>query len=77
MAITVHSLSTISQGHFKYMMQILILPLIWRNKGILCCTYLGSKLLLQKLITDNTKDNNGFLMWISNIASVVFLNTIM
>ena len=24
------------------------------------------KLLLQKLITDNTKDNTGFLMWISN-----------
>ena len=32
MAITIHWLSTISQGHFKYMMQILILPLIWRNK---------------------------------------------
>ena len=28
---------------------------------ISCC-----KLLLQKLITDNTKDNTGFLMWISN-----------
>ena len=47
------------------------------KQGILCCTFLGSKLLLQKLITDNTKDNNGFLMWISNIASVVLLNTIM
>ena len=47
------------------------------KQGILCCTSLGSKLLLQKLITDNTKDNNGFLMWISNIASVVLLNTIM
>ena len=33
MAITIHWLSTISQGHFKYMMQILILPLIWRNKA--------------------------------------------
>ena len=32
MAITIHWLSTISQGYFKYMMQILILPLIWRNK---------------------------------------------
>ena len=32
MAITIHWLSTISQGHFKYMMQIFILPLIWRNK---------------------------------------------
>ena len=32
MAVTIHWLSTISQGHFKYMMQILILPLIWRNK---------------------------------------------
>ena len=32
MAITIHWLSTISQGHFKYIMQILILPLIWRNK---------------------------------------------
>ena len=28
MAITMHSLSTTSQGYFKYMMQILILPLI-------------------------------------------------
>ena len=28
MAITIHWLSTISQGYFKYMMQILILPLI-------------------------------------------------
>ena len=36
------------------------------KQGILCCTSLGSKLLLQKLITDNTKDNTGFLMWISN-----------
>ena len=36
------------------------------KQGILCCTFLGSKLLLQKLITDNTKDNTGFLMWISN-----------
>ena len=26
------------------------------------------KLLLQKLITDNTKDNTGFLMWISNYS---------
>ena len=32
------------------------------KQGILCCTSLGGKLLLQKLITDNTKDNNGFLM---------------
>ena len=36
------------------------------KQGILWCTSLGSKLLLQKLITDNTKDNTGFLMWISN-----------
>ena len=36
------------------------------KQGILCCTSLGSKLSLQKLITDNTKDNTGFLMWISN-----------
>ena len=34
--------------------------------GILCHTYLGSKLLLHKLITDNTGDNTGLLMWISN-----------
>ena len=38
------------------------------KKGILCCTSLGSKFLLQKLITDNTKDNTGFLMWISNYS---------
>ena len=35
MAITIHWLSTISQGHFKDMMQILILPLIWRNEEYL------------------------------------------
>ena len=47
------------------------------KQGILCCTSLGSKLSLQKLITDNTKDNTGFLMWISNlIASDVFFSTI-
>ena len=33
------------------------------KQGILCRTSLSSKLLLQKLITDNTEDNNGFLMW--------------
>ena len=36
------------------------------KQGILCCTSLGGKLLLQKLITGNTEDNTGFLMWISN-----------
>ena len=36
------------------------------KQGILCCTSLSSKLLLQKLITDNTRDNAGCLMWISN-----------
>ena len=36
------------------------------KQGILCCTSLGSKLLLQKLITGNTKDNTGFSMWISS-----------
>ena len=35
MAITIHWLSTISQGHFKYVMQILILPLIWRKKELI------------------------------------------
>ena len=33
---------------------------------MLCRTSLSGKLLLRKLITDNTKDNTGFLMWISN-----------
>ena len=36
------------------------------KQGMLCCTSLGSKLSLQKLITDNTNYNTGFLMWISN-----------
>ena len=36
------------------------------KQRILCCTSLGSKFLLLKLITDNSKDNIGFLMWISN-----------
>ena len=45
------------------------------KQGILCCTSLGSKLSLQKLITDNTKDNTGFLMWISNYCfSCIFQN---
>ena len=47
-------------------MQILILPFNLEKQGILCCTSLGSKLLLQMLITDDAKDNTGFLMWISN-----------
>ena len=38
------------------MMQILILPLIWRNKA----NYYFSSL------SQNTKDNTRFLMWISN-----------
>ena len=37
-----------------------------KKQGILCCISLGSKLLLQKLITDNAKDNTRFLMWISD-----------
>ena len=36
------------------------------KQGIPCCTSLGSKLLFQKLITDNTEDSTGFFMWISN-----------
>ena len=36
------------------------------KQGIPYFTSLSSKLLLQKLITDNTRDNAGFLMWISN-----------
>ena len=32
MTITIHWLLKISQGHFKYVTQILILPQIWRNK---------------------------------------------
>ena len=48
-------------------MQILILPLIWRNKEYYPVPLLvANHELLQKLITDNTKDNTGFLMWISN-----------
>ena len=45
------------------MMQILInIAFNLEKQGILCCTSLGSKLLLQKLIADNNKDNSGFLM---------------
>ena len=57
MAITIHSLSTISEEHFKYMINI---AFNLEKQEILWCTSLGSKLLLQKLITDNTKDNTGF-----------------
>ena len=45
------------------------------KKGILCSTSLASKLILHKLITDNKKDNTGFLMWISNYCiSCIFCN---
>ena len=45
------------------MMQILInIAFNLEKQGILCCSSLGSKLLLQKLIADNNKDNTGFLM---------------
>ena len=36
------------------------------KQGILSCTSLASKLMLQALITENTNHNTGFLMWISN-----------
>ena len=36
------------------------------KQGILSCTSLTSKLMLQALITENTNYNTGFLMWISN-----------
>ena len=36
------------------------------KQGILSCTSLTSKLMLQALITENTNDNTGFLMWISS-----------
>ena len=36
------------------------------KQGILFCTCLTSKLMLQALITENTNHNTGFLMWISN-----------
>ena len=37
-------------------------------QGVLNCTSLGSKIMLQKLITDNSNNNTGFLMW----SKVVF-----
>ena len=42
------------------------------KQGILYCTSLGSKSLLHKLITDNSKDNTGFLMWILNYCFSCF-----
>ena len=45
---------------------------------MLCRTSLSGKLLLRKLITDNTKDNTGFLMWISNYCfSYIFQHNYM
>ena len=38
------------------------------KQGILCCTSLASKLVLQTLITENAKHNSGFLMWINNFC---------
>ena len=50
---------------------------LYEKKGILCCTSLGSKFLLQKLITDNTKDIIlGFSCGFQIIASAVFFSTI-
>ena len=46
------------------------------KQGIICCTSLGRILLLHKLITDNTKDNTGFLKWFQNISSALFFSTI-
>ena len=56
MVITIHWLLTISQGLQIYDANI---------SGAFNLEKQG-KLLLQKLITDNTRDNTGFLMWISN-----------
>ena len=36
------------------------------KQGVLNCTSLGSKIMLQKLITDNSNNNTGVLMWISS-----------
>ena len=46
------------------------------KQRMICSTSLGSKLLLQKLITDNTKDNTGFFMWISNYCFNCIFSTI-
>ena len=48
------------------------------KQGMLCRTSLSGKLLFRKLITDNTKDNTGFLMWISNYCfSFIFQDNYM
>ena len=45
---------------------------------MLCRTSLSGKLLFRELITDNTKDNTGFLMWISNYCfSFIFQDNYM
>ena len=56
MVITIHWLLTISQG----------LQIYDANISSAFNLEKQGKLLLQKLITDNTRDNTGFLMWISN-----------
>ena len=48
-----------------------------KKRRIQRCISLARKLLLQKLITDNTKDSIGFLMCISNYClSCTFFSTI-
>ena len=56
MVITIHWLLTISQRLQMYDASISSAFNLEKQ----------GKLLLQKLITDNTRDNTGFLMWISN-----------
>ena len=56
MVITIHWLLTISQG----------LQIYDANISSAFNLEKQGKLLLQKLITDSTRDNTGFLMWISN-----------
>ena len=66
MVITIHWLLTISHG----------LQIYDANISSAFNLEKQGKLLLQKLITDNTRDNTGFLMWFQTIASAVFFSTI-
>ena len=39
-----------------------------RYQGNLCINSVSSKIALEKMIIDNTKENTGFLIWLSNIC---------
>lgn len=56
----------IYQQAFRYMHDANIgVQFTLQKQGKLCCTSEASKLELQKIVSNNTKGNTGFLAWVS------------